>query len=59
MHDHVERYADGYGDVHGGMGFGTSSTEGTRRFDGRIGMWMRWLKNERYATQSRISRGRW
>ena len=27
---HVGRYVDGYGGVHGGMGFGTRHTEGER-----------------------------
>ena len=30
MNGHVERDADGYGGVHGGMGFGTRNAEGER-----------------------------
>ena len=33
MNGHVGRDADGYGGVHGGMGFGTRNTEGERKTD--------------------------
>ena len=30
MNGHIRRDADGYGGVHGGMGFGTRNAEGER-----------------------------
>ena len=33
MNGHVGKDADGYGGVHGGMGFGTRNAEGERIFE--------------------------
>ena len=40
MNGHVGRDADGYGGVHGGIGFGTGNTEGERilEFGDAVGM---------------------
>ena len=40
MNGHVGRDSDGYGGVHGGMGFGTSNAEGERilEFGDAVGM---------------------
>ena len=50
MNGHVGRDADGYGGVHGGMGFGTRIAEGERilEFSDAVGMVVcnRFFKNE-------------
>ena len=41
MNGHVGRDADGYGSVHGGMGFGTRNAEGERilEFGDAVAWW--------------------
>ena len=50
MNDHLGRDADGYGGVHGGMGFGTRNAEGERmlEFGDAVGtvVWNTFFKKE-------------